>query len=73
MEYLPMETLLINPDGQWLRRMDIKDGYALQLAIKSGYKVAVISGSESGPVVERLQQIRRYRYIYESKRQGLLV
>ena len=36
--------LLIDPDGQWLRRMDIKDGYALQLAIKSGYKVAVISG-----------------------------
>lgn len=49
--------LLINPGGEWLRRMDIKDGYALQLAIKSGYKVVVISGSESGPVVERLNRL----------------
>ena len=49
--------LLVNPGGEWLRRMDIKDGYALQLAIKSGYKVVVISGSESGPVVERLNRL----------------
>ncbi|HEY5405485.1 MAG TPA: 3-deoxy-D-manno-octulosonate 8-phosphate phosphatase [Ginsengibacter sp.] len=49
--------LIINPDGQWLRRMDIKDGYALQLAIKSGYKVVVISGSESEPVAERLLKL----------------
>jgi 3-deoxy-D-manno-octulosonate 8-phosphate phosphatase (KDO 8-P phosphatase) len=49
--------LLIDHDGQWLRRMDIKDGYALQLAIKSGYKVLVISGSESKPVAERLNKL----------------
>ena len=49
--------LLVNPGGEWLRRMDIKDGYALQLAIKSGYKVVVISGSESGPVAERLRTL----------------
>ena len=40
-------TLLIEEDGQWLRKMNIKDGYALQLAVKSGYKIVVISGSES--------------------------
>ena len=49
--------LLIDHGGQWLRRMDIKDGYALQLAIKSGYKVLVISGSESEPVAERLKKL----------------
>jgi 3-deoxy-D-manno-octulosonate 8-phosphate phosphatase (KDO 8-P phosphatase) len=49
--------LFINPDGSWLRRMDIKDGYALQLAIKSGYKVLVISGSESEPVADRLRKL----------------
>lgn len=49
--------LLINRDGEWLRRMDIKDGYALQLAIKSGYKIMVISGSESEPVANRLRKL----------------
>ena len=50
-------TLLIDHGGQWLRRMSIKDGYALQLAIKFGYPVAVISGSESEPVEERLGKL----------------
>ena len=49
--------LLIDSDGQWLRRMDIKDGYALQLAIKSAYKILVISGSESEPVADRLRKL----------------
>lgn len=49
--------LLIDSNGQWLRRMDIKDGYALQLAHKSGYKIIVISGSESDPVAERLRKL----------------
>jgi len=42
-------TLLIEPEGQWLRSMNIKDGYALQLAVNSGYRIVVISGSESAP------------------------
>ena len=50
-------TLHIEPGGQWLRKMCIQDGYALQLAVKSGYKVAVISGSESEPVEKRLQKL----------------
>lgn len=49
--------LHIEQDGKWLRRMNIKDGYALQLAVKSGYKVVVISGSESEPVAERLLKL----------------
>jgi 3-deoxy-D-manno-octulosonate 8-phosphate phosphatase (KDO 8-P phosphatase) len=50
-------TLLIEHDGQWLRRMNIKDGYALQLAVKLGYRIVVISGSESAPVEKRLQNL----------------
>ncbi|HSQ43980.1 MAG TPA: HAD hydrolase family protein [Ginsengibacter sp.] len=49
--------LLIDDSGQWLRRMNIKDGYALQLAIKYGYNILVISGSESIPVAERLAKL----------------
>ncbi len=50
-------SLMVEPNGNWIRRMNIKDGYAIQLAVKTGYKVAVISGSESTPVLERLRKL----------------
>ncbi len=50
-------SLHVEQDGRWLRKMNIKDGYALQLAVKSGYRVMVISGSESSPVKERLHKL----------------
>ncbi len=40
-------TLLIMGDGQMLRSMNIKDGYALQLAVKKGYHVVIISGADN--------------------------
>ncbi len=50
-------SLIVEPNGNWTRCMNIKDGYAIQLAVKSGYRVAVISGSESTPVLERLRKL----------------
>ena len=50
-------SLLIDENGNWLRRMNTRDGYALQLAIKAGYKVVIISGSESDPVTQRLHRL----------------
>lgn len=49
-------TVYVLDSGQY-RRMNIKDGFALQLAIKKGYRVAVISGSVSDPAVVRLQKL----------------
>ena len=51
-------TLIILKDGQMARRMNIKDGYALQLAIKKGYRVVIISGGASAEVKERLQRLK---------------
>jgi 3-deoxy-D-manno-octulosonate 8-phosphate phosphatase (KDO 8-P phosphatase) len=48
-------TLLVLEDGQFARRMHIRDGYALQLAVRLGYGVAVISGGRSQAVAARLQ------------------
>jgi 3-deoxy-D-manno-octulosonate 8-phosphate phosphatase (KDO 8-P phosphatase) len=45
--------LLVMPDGEWIRQMDIKDGYALQHAVKSGLHLAVITGSSSSAVGEK--------------------
>lgn len=50
-------SLLIMPGGVWARRMNIKDGYALQLAVKKGYKVIIISGSNSDEVKDRLNRL----------------
>lgn len=47
-------TLIILPNGVMARTMNVKDGYALQLAVKKGFKVAIISGGKSAEVVERL-------------------
>jgi 3-deoxy-D-manno-octulosonate 8-phosphate phosphatase (KDO 8-P phosphatase) len=50
-------SLLATEDGHLLRRMNIKDGYALQLAIKKGYRIWVISGSTSEAVRARLNKL----------------
>ena len=38
--------LLLMEDGHLLRTMNIKDGYAMQLAVKKGYKIWIISGGK---------------------------
>jgi 3-deoxy-D-manno-octulosonate 8-phosphate phosphatase (KDO 8-P phosphatase) len=50
-------NLLIMASGEWARSMNIKDGYALQLAVKMGYRVLVISGGNALPVKERLEKL----------------
>lgn len=50
-------TILVLEDGLQARRMHTKDGYALQLAVKKGYKVLVLSGAAPSPVVDRLQKL----------------
>ncbi len=47
-------TVLLLPNGEQSRKMSIRDGYALQLAVKQGYRIAVISGGRSESVVARL-------------------
>jgi 3-deoxy-D-manno-octulosonate 8-phosphate phosphatase (KDO 8-P phosphatase) len=50
-------TLLVLSNGVMARKMNIKDGYALQLAVKRGYHVVVISGGYSEDVKERLLKL----------------
>lgn len=50
-------SLFVLPGGVMARRMNIKDGYAMQLAVKKGYKVIVISGGHSEEVKDRLNKL----------------
>ena len=47
--------LLVTETGDQLRQFNIKDGYALQLAVKKGFKIAVVSGARSKGVEARLR------------------
>ena len=49
--------LHVTNDGKLLRAMNIKDGYALQLAVKKGYRVVIISGGKDEGVVIRLKNL----------------
>jgi 3-deoxy-D-manno-octulosonate 8-phosphate phosphatase (KDO 8-P phosphatase) len=50
-------TVLVMPNGLQARRMHIKDGFALQMAIRNGYNVKIISGGNSPEVADRLQKL----------------
>jgi 3-deoxy-D-manno-octulosonate 8-phosphate phosphatase (KDO 8-P phosphatase) len=50
-------SVTLMPNGEQVRIMNIKDGYALQLAVKKGYKVAIISGGKSEMVRTRLNNL----------------
>lgn len=49
-------VLLCPPDGMY-RTMNTRDGYALQLAVKKGFNVAIISGGNSELVRTRLKHL----------------
>ena len=44
-------------EDHWIRSMFVRDGYAIQLAVKMGFNVVIISGSESIPVTQRLHRL----------------
>jgi 3-deoxy-D-manno-octulosonate 8-phosphate phosphatase (KDO 8-P phosphatase) len=47
--------LILVPGGEQARVMHIRDGYAIQHALKSGYKVLILSGGKSEEVRTRLK------------------
>ena len=50
-------SVLVFETGEQVRRMSTRDGYCLQLAVKKGYRVVVISGGSSEGVRQRLQYL----------------
>ncbi len=47
-------SLILLQTGEQARTMNIRDGYALQLAVKKGYRIVIISGGKSEAVKTRL-------------------
>ena len=49
--------ILVLETGEWARVMHTKDGYALQLAIKKGYRIFIVSGAAKSAVDARLRKL----------------
>ena len=49
--------LYLFPDGKFVRKMNAKDGFALKLAIKMGYNIAIITGGREKNIKERLEKL----------------
>lgn len=47
---LSAETITLNAEGEPLRTVNIKDGYAIQLAIKLGLRIVILTGGKTSSV-----------------------
>ena len=54
---LSAETIVLSHDGEPLRTVNIKDGYAIQLAVKMGVKIAILTGGNTEAVRLRYQHL----------------
>lgn len=65
--------LLVTEEGGLLRSMNVKDGFALQLAVKKGYEIVVISGGDSTAAKFRLEKLGLKKvFISVSDKEALL-
>ena len=54
---LSLQTISLNAFGVPNRTVNLRDGYAIQLAVKKGYRVGVISGASSKEYIKRLRTL----------------
>lgn len=50
-------SVYILEDGVLMRKMSTRDGYAIQHAVKKGYRIIIITGGKSEGVIKRLQNL----------------
>ena len=54
---LSAETITLHPDGEPMRTVNIKDGYAIQLAQKMGLRIAILTGGNTKSVRLRYEHL----------------
>ena len=48
-------SVLVTSDGEMLRKMSTRDGYALKTAVDAGFLICIISGGKNEGVRKRLE------------------
>ncbi|MBQ9217383.1 MAG: HAD-IIIA family hydrolase [Muribaculaceae bacterium] len=54
---LSASTVPLHPSGEPMRMVNIKDGYALQLAVKHGLQLAIITGADTQAIRVRFETL----------------
>ncbi|MDR0732806.1 MAG: HAD hydrolase family protein [Dysgonamonadaceae bacterium] len=60
---LSPESIPLHPSGEPMRIVNTKDGYAMQLAVKKGFQLGIITGGESEAVGIRFGKLG-FQHIY---------
>jgi 3-deoxy-D-manno-octulosonate 8-phosphate phosphatase (KDO 8-P phosphatase) len=60
---LSRQTISLALDGNPIRTTNVRDGYAINLAMKNGFGIAIITGGDS-PSVKRRYEALGVKYIY---------
>jgi 3-deoxy-D-manno-octulosonate 8-phosphate phosphatase (KDO 8-P phosphatase) len=54
---LSADVMPLHPIGEPMRTVNVKDGYALQLAVKQGFHIAIITGGRTEAVRKRFASL----------------
>lgn len=54
---LSLDSIPLSPDGEPMRMINIKDGYAIHHAVRCGYGVAIITGGDANAVRVRFENL----------------
>ena len=54
---LSAETITLSSEGEPLRTVNIKDGYAIQLAVKLGLRIVILTGAKTEGVRVRYERL----------------
>jgi len=54
---LTSSTIPLHPSGEPMRMVNVKDGYAMQLAVKNGYVLGIITGANTQAVRTRFESL----------------
>ena len=52
---LSTDVMQLSPEGDPVRTVNVKDGYALQLAVKRGLHICIITGARVASVRKRFE------------------
>ena len=69
---LSSTTVPLHPSGEPMRTVNIKDGYAIQLAVKKGIRIAIITGGRTEAVHYRWADGGRPYPFCRTGRDGLI-
>ena len=54
---LSTSKIMLHPGHELMRSMNIKDGFAIQYAVRKGYPIAIITGGNSDAVGQRFKNL----------------